>query len=56
MATVIVYLGGLYALRKGKYYLRKGQPKQTVPAICVVFCEQQFDLMHFLLATIVKRV
>jgi hypothetical protein len=36
MATVIVYLGSLYALRKGKYYLRMGQRKQTVPVIVII--------------------
>ena len=36
MATVIVYLGSHYALRKGKYYLQMGQRKQTVPVVVII--------------------
>jgi hypothetical protein len=36
MATVIVYLGSLYALRKGKYYLLMVQQKQTAPVVVII--------------------
>ena len=36
MATVIVYLGSLYALSKGKYYLLMGQRKQTVSVVVII--------------------
>jgi hypothetical protein len=36
MATVIAYLGSLYALRKDKYYLLMVQRKQTAPVVVVI--------------------
>ena len=36
MATVIVYLGSRYALRKDKYYLLMVQRKQTAPVVVII--------------------
>ena len=36
MATVIVYLGSLYALRKDKYYLLMVQRKKTAPVVVII--------------------
>ena len=36
MATVIVYLGSHYALRKGKYYFLMVQREQAVPVVVII--------------------
>ena len=36
MATVIVYLGSPYALRKGKHYFLMVQREQTVPVVVII--------------------
>ena len=36
MATVIVYLGSHYALRKGNHYFLMVQREQTVPVVVII--------------------